>query len=144
MERTGLITSIHAESMDITLQTAAHCASCASRSSCHGDSASTITVPLRAGVTIGQSVALSMAETTLTQSALLAYLLPPVCLLVGAGVGDSLAHTNPAAMGGALVGLASGFLLLRLLSRLFRHEQLQPKIFLCSQTLDTPSRSPAP
>jgi positive regulator of sigma E activity len=145
MERTGKIIAIHDQSMDVSIQPEAHCASCASRSSCHGDSEkAVISVPLVNAMQIGQSVELHMEESTLTKSALLAYLVPPVCLLIGAGLGDGLFHHDSISIIGAGIGLACGFFLVHRLSRLFSRESLEPTVCHYPQPRDISTRSPAP
>lgn len=136
IHRHGKIISIHAEQMEVAIEAEAHCASCASRAACHGSGGQlVISVPASAEAQIGQSVDLGMEEATLTRTALLTYLVPPVCLLTGAGLGDRFGHGDPAAILGAVAGLAAGLLLVRLLSRLISRESLEPCVNTSFQPL---------
>lgn len=145
IEVSGRIVAIHGEKARVAIEQDAHCAGCASRKTCHGGSgASIIEISHPAGMLIGDKVSLGMDESTLTRSALLAYLVPPVCLIVGAGIGDTLGHSDVLAMLGALLGLLAGLCIARVLTRLFRHGSLEPNISNCPSTTTFSNRSPAP
>lgn len=141
----GKIIAIHGETARVAIEQDAHCAGCASHKTCHGGTgASIIEIRQREGMAIGERVSLGVAESTLTRSALLAYLLPPACLIIGAGMADTLAHSDGLAMLGALLGLLAGLGIARLLTRLFRQESLEPNISKCTSHTTFQNRSPAP
>ncbi len=71
-----------------------------------------IAVQCDAGVRAGDELQLSMSEGDMLKAGLLAYLLPSVLALVGAGVASS--YGDVAAVLGAVAGIAMGFLLGRL------------------------------
>lgn len=141
----GKIIAIHGETAKVAIEQDAHCAGCASRKTCHGGSGAAI-VEIRQpeGMLVGERVSLGMAESTLTRSALLAYLLPPACLITGAGLADTLAHSDAVAMLGALLGLLAGLGIARAMTRLFNQESLQPSISPCTSHATFQHRSPAP
>lgn len=95
------------------------CGGCASSSSCgvsglgkyfaHGRK--TIAVQCGANVTAGDELQLSMSEGDLLKAGLLAYLLPTVLALLGAGIAAAFGLGDIGAVLGAANGMALGFLL---------------------------------
>ncbi|MFZ2161417.1 MAG: SoxR reducing system RseC family protein [Sideroxyarcus sp.] len=95
------------------------CGGCASSSSCgvsglgkyfaHGRK--TIAVQCDANVRAGDELHLSMNEGDLLKAGLLAYLLPTVLALAGAGIAAALGMGDVGAALGAANGMALGFLL---------------------------------
>lgn len=98
------------------------CGGCKSRSSCGvsglGKYFSTNRKPIEvscdASVRAGDDLQLSMSEGDLLKAGLLAYLLPCVLTLIGAGVAAALGLGDAGAVLGAGIGFAAGFLLARL------------------------------
>lgn len=122
LTRDGRIVAIRDGRATIRVEVPPACTSCGSRGSCaSGSAASTLVeLPVSAGVRVGESVTLGLAEGSLARGALLAYLLPAVTMLLGA---VSLAGSGDlAAMGGAMAGLGLGLIGLRVLGRrMVRH-----------------------
>lgn len=95
------------------------CGGCASSSSCgvsglgkyfaHGRK--TIAVQCDANVRAGDELHLSMSEGDLLKAGLLAYLLPTVLALAGAGIAAAFGLGDIGAVLGAANGMALGFLL---------------------------------
>ena len=95
------------------------CGGCASSSSCgvsglgkyfaHGRK--TIAVQCGANVRAGDELHLSLSEGDLLRAGLLAYLLPTVLALAGAGIAAALGLGDVGAVLGAASGMAVGFLL---------------------------------
>lgn len=98
------------------------CGGCKSRSSCgvsglakyFSGNRQAIEVSCDSNVRAGDDLQLSMSEGDLLKAGLLAYLLPCVLALVGAGVAASLGGGDVSAVLGAGGGFAAGFLLARL------------------------------
>jgi len=147
IERPGRVIAIHAEVMDVRVDTAAAaaCSHCASKKTCNGDKDHQfISLPLQPDVHMGDEVILSIPERTVNISALLIYLLPALSLLLGAALGEGIRHSNPAAMLGALLGLIAGLCAARLLAKLFSQDSLAPDVHPCFQTTPHPTGSHAP
>jgi len=95
------------------------CGGCASKSSCgvsgmgkyFSHNRKAIAVPCDANVQVGDELHLSMSEGDLLKAGLLAYLLPTVLALVGAGIAASFGLGDIGAVLGAANGMAAGFLL---------------------------------
>jgi sigma-E factor negative regulatory protein RseC len=98
------------------------CGGCKSRSSCgvsglakyFSNHRGAIEVRCEAGVNAGDELQLRMSEGDLLKAGLLAYLLPCVWALVGAGVAASLGFGDAGAVLGAGLGFAAGILTARL------------------------------
>lgn len=95
------------------------CGGCASRESCgvsglgkyFSGNRKTIDVPCDANVRAGDELQLQMSEGDLLKAGLLAYLLPCVLALVGAGIASSFGLGDVGAVLGAASGMVAGFLL---------------------------------
>lgn len=95
------------------------CGGCQSRSSCgvsglgkyFSNNRKAIEVQCDASVRAGDELQLSMSEGDLLKAGLLAYLLPSVLALVGAGVAATYGLGDGGAVLGAASGMAAGFLL---------------------------------
>jgi sigma-E factor negative regulatory protein RseC len=74
-----------------------------------------------------------MPASSVTLAALLGYLLPPVCLLVGAIIASTCYEGDAAAVLGAGFGFVAGLLLARLISRFAFGRETVPSI--CSPDL---------
>lgn len=93
------------------------CGGCKSRSSCgvsglgkyFSTNRKAIAVRCDANVSAGDELQLSMSEGDLIKAGLLAYLLPCVFSLIGAGVSSSLGLGDASAALSAGVGMAAGF-----------------------------------
>lgn len=96
------------------------CGGCKSRSACgvsglgqyFSGNRKAIEVQCDASVTAGDELRLSMSEGDMLKAGLLAYLLPSVMALAGAGMAAS--HGDVAAVLGAAIGVAVGLLLGRI------------------------------
>jgi sigma-E factor negative regulatory protein RseC len=95
------------------------CGGCSSRSVCgvsglgkyFSHNRKTIAVQCDANVRAGDELQLSMSEGDLLKAGLLAYLLPTVLALVGAGIAAAFGLGDIGAVLGAANGMAAGFLL---------------------------------
>ena len=95
------------------------CGGCASRSSCgvsglgkyFSGRRKAIAVRCDADVRAGDELQLSMSEGDLLKAGLLAYVLPSVMAMAGAGAASSLGLGDGAAVLGATAGIAAGLLL---------------------------------
>lgn len=98
------------------------CNGCQVRSSCgvsglakyFSNNRHAIEVRCDASVQAGDEILLSMSKGDLLRSGLLAYVLPSVLMLAGAGVATSFGLGDIGAVLGACIGFATGFLLARL------------------------------
>ncbi|MBS1208401.1 MAG: positive regulator of sigma RseC/MucC [Proteobacteria bacterium] len=134
IERRGKVIAIHTDSIQVAMQPESACSACGARRACQGEAAGRVfSLPLHPGLRCGDTVSLQMESGTLTLSALIAYLLPAITLILGAWCGEWLGQSDNFAMSGAALGLAGGMFAARLLARLFSHTELQPNVQACFQ-----------
>ena len=114
------------------------CQGCSSKSACNtlgGDTKDVVlVVKNELNAQPGDRVQLAMAEANVLKASAALYLLPALALMAGAGLGWQLAPLlawgrDPASMVGAALGLLTGLLGTRILSkRLSRTERFAPRI----------------
>ncbi len=100
------------------------CGSCQTRSHCgvaglgkyFSGNRQPVSVPCDTPVSEGDALQVAMSETDFLKAGLLAYLLPSLCTIIGACLADAMAYGDAGAALGALAGLASGLLLLRIIA----------------------------
>lgn len=98
------------------------CGSCQTRSSCgvsglgkyFSSNRKAIAVHCATDIQAGDELQLTMSENDLLKAGLLAYLLPSVLSLVGAGIASSSGLGDGGAVLGMLAGFSTGLLLVRL------------------------------
>jgi sigma-E factor negative regulatory protein RseC len=115
------------------------CGGCGNRGTCASGSTTVqnLEMVLPAGAKVGDQVTVSMPSSSITQAAILGYLLPPVLLLLGAISADLVYGSDFAAVLGAVSGLVFGLLLARLVSHLALGKGISPSA--CSSDLPTDS-----
>jgi sigma-E factor negative regulatory protein RseC len=72
-----------------------------------------ISVQCDATVRAGDELHMTMSEVDFFKAGVLAYLLPSLFTIVGAGLAATLAYGDAGAVAGAVLGFASGLLLVR-------------------------------
>jgi len=140
LEAEGVIVKIGQEGVFVETSRASACGSCSSKEGCGtstlsqllGNKASTFQVLNPIGAALGERVVIGMEEAALLKSSLLMYLVPLAFLLAGAILGGWLAPVrlqDAYALGGMFVGLALGFVALKLISASAgTNSQFQPVI----------------
>jgi sigma-E factor negative regulatory protein RseC len=122
IETTARVVTAENGTVMVEPSTQSGCGGCASRSSCgvsglgkyFSHNRKAIAVQCDANVRAGDELQLSMSEGDLLKAGLMAYLLPSVLALVGAGIAASFGLGDVGAVFGAAAGIALGFLLGRL------------------------------
>jgi sigma-E factor negative regulatory protein RseC len=145
MERTGRIIAIHSTGMDVQVQTPSACGHCGSKQSCHGsEESSLVSLPLSPGAKVGEEVNISIDAGTVNVSAVLAYLLPAITLIIGAWVGESMQKDSIASIVGALLGMVLGLCAIPVLLRvLVPGNKLTPNVEACpGAPISNPTRKP--
>ena len=105
MERTGEVTAIHGEYIEITFCRPADCEKC---NACHGGKSQT-TLTLKGKANLGDYAVVQMPVKTFMQASAMAYAIPLIALLAGMFIGGALFPTAQDAAGliGALIGLGA-------------------------------------
>lgn len=130
IERSGEVTGIEQGLAMIRLAQSSGCSGCGSRGTCSSGNAPAQIVSLRlpAGTRVGDQVSVSISAASMTLAAILGYVLPPSGLLAGAVIASVFFVGDAAAVLGAGLGLACGFILMRLLSRTSFFRKQQPSV----------------
>lgn len=145
IEIKGRVIAIASDHARVAIEQDEHCASCGARGACHGSTpAQVIDVCLDSGMQVGDQISLGMSEATVARSAILAYLVPPVCLVACAGLTNSLFHSDGMSILGAALGLVLGLGVVRYMTRFFGPGSLEPCISHCPAPTSFPNRSSAP
>ena len=121
IETSARVVSAESGVVRIEPATESGCGGCKSRSSCgvsglgkyFSSTRSAIEIRCDVPVVIGDELQLSMSEGDLFKAGLLAYLLPSVLALVGAGIVTTLGGGDVGAVLGAVAGFCIAFLLAR-------------------------------
>ena len=122
IETTARVVSSDNGTVMVQPSTQSGCGGCGSRSMCgvsglgkyFSGNRKSIAVKCDANVRAGDELQLSMSEGDMLKAGLLAYLLPSVLALVGAGVAAAYGWGDAGAVLGAAAGVALGLLLGRL------------------------------
>lgn len=137
IERPARVIAIHAEIMQVEVDSASACGQCRSKKNCHGEHSTRVFVLPRApGLQAGDAVNLGLAAHSLERAALLAYGVPALSLVLGALLGSWLGQNDVASMIGSALGLAGSLLAVRLLAYLFRDTCLKANV---EATLQAPN-----
>jgi len=137
IERSGEVTSIEQGVAQIRLAQSSGCSGCGSRGSCSSASVPTqiVTLHLSTDTRVGDQVSVSISAASMTLVAMLGYVLPPVGLLAGAVIASLFFAGDAPAVLGAGLGLASGFILMRQISRTAFFRKQQPSVCRTSSPL---------
>ena len=138
IERDGVVTGIDHGLAQIRLAQSSGCSGCGSRGSCSSANAPAqiVSLHLPAGTRVGDQVSVSISAASMTLAAILGYVLPPVGLLAGAVIASLFFTGDAPAVLGAGLGLASGFILMRQISRTAFFRKQQPSVCPTSSPLE--------
>ena len=139
VERHGTVVGLAHGLAHIRLERDAACSGCGSHGSCATGSAAPKVIELAVPehTRLGDRVSVSTPASSVALAALIGYLLPPVCLLLGAIAAASAYAGDLAAVLGAGVGLLAGLLLVRLISSLIPGRA--PSSSLCFRSFQSDS-----
>lgn len=118
VERSGEVIGLDNGVAKIRLELASGCSGCGSQATCSSGSARTreVFMELPAGTMVGDQITVSLPSSSVALAAVVGYLLPLLCLLLGAIAADTFYGGNVAAVLGAVSGFVSGLLLARLIA----------------------------
>lgn len=139
VERHGTVVGLANGLAHIRLERDAACSGCGSHGSCATGNAAPRVIELAVPehTRLGDWVSVSTPASSVALAALIGYLLPPVCLLLGAVVAASTDAGDPAAVLGAGIGLLAGLLLVRLISSLLPDRAMSSS--LCHRSFQSDS-----
>lgn len=120
-ETEALVVALHGNDALVRVESQGGCGRCHEPGGCGGQSLSQMfcakpreyALPNTVMAQVGERVVLGVPEGVLNRTAMLAYVVPVLAVLLGALVGRSWGGSDGAAVIGAALGLGSGWLLLR-------------------------------
>lgn len=112
MERTGEVTAVQGQWLEITFCRPADCEKC---HACHGGQKTT-SLRIRGEAKVGDYAVVSMPENTIYRASLIAYALPLAGLVIGMMLGETILPDRNSLGGviGGVIGLAIPALIIRL------------------------------
>lgn len=112
MERTGEVTAVNGEWLEITFCRPADCEKC---HACHGGQKTTM-LRIKGMAKVGDYAVVSMPESMVYRASMIAYALPLAGLIVGMMAGEALLpdHNSLGGIIGGVIGLALPVLVIRL------------------------------
>lgn len=112
MERTGEVTAVQGQWLEITFCRPADCEKC---HACHGGQKTTF-LRIRGEAKVGDYAVVSMPENTIYRASLIAYALPLAGLVIGMMLGETILPDRNSLGGviGGVIGLAIPALIIRL------------------------------
>lgn len=136
IEETGKVVAVEEDAVWVETIRQSSCQSCSAKSSCGHSALSKLgrsTVHLRAGTrqqyAVGDEVVIGVPESVVVTSSVLAYLMPLVVALLFALPVDAWTGSDGLTALAGLVGLAAGFIALRLHFKRNQHdERYQPQV----------------
>jgi sigma-E factor negative regulatory protein RseC len=150
----GVVKELKGERARVTTQRGAACADCGTRHACKalgGSDEAEITALNRAEARVGDVVELVLPEKALLWASVMVYLLPIVCLLIGAVLGNAyhremgLSADGASAIGalcGLAVGLSGTWLASRRAARTGSTMPVIERVVEQGSSLDRPDRTP--
>lgn len=144
IEEAGQIVDVQGEFAWVECERRSACGGCASREGCgtgviaraFGRRTVTLKVLNRIGAGVGERVVIGLAESGLVRGALAVYAVPLLGLFAGALCGQWLsAGSDPAAIAGAVAGLAGGLYWLARFSRRARRDTAYQPVTLRRQAV---------
>ncbi|MGL5949708.1 MAG: SoxR reducing system RseC family protein [Aeromonas sp.] len=127
-EEIATVIALTATGAEVRCERRSACSGCAQRSRCASGTVSqalpnhsqTLQITLTEPVAVGDVIRLGINQHGVLRAASWVYLLPLALLLLGAGSGEAVAHAlgwgEGLSIAGGVLGCASGFLLLRVIS----------------------------
>lgn len=127
MERTGEVTSVQGEWLEITFCRPGDCEKC---HACMGGQ-KTAALRVKGEARVGDHAVVSMPEATVTKASAIAYLLPLAALMIGMFIGDALSagSSSVGAIIGGVIGIAVALLIVLLTEGIRRRSpKWQPQL----------------
>ncbi len=135
-EEIGTIVEVKGNQAAVGMEKGEYCNHCAAKTACQpmGETRRRVMVTNTPGAQVGDRVALSYQAKSRLMAASIVSLLPIICLFLGYFLGNFLFQGEGVKVISALVGLAVGFLILKVLNTLMAgRSDLAPQIIRVEQ-----------
>ena len=127
MENKGIITKIKGDMVTINLYKSSSCSHCSSCSE-QGKMGSQFEFKIKQKVELGDLVTLEIAEKEVLKAAIIAYIMPPIFMILGYIVADHLGFSEMQSIFGSFLGLGVGFIFLAIYDRFFAKKTIDEEI----------------
>lgn len=131
MVNKGIVTKIKGDTVAVKLYKSSSCShcSCCSESNKMG---SDFEFKINQKVELGDLVTLEISEKDVVKAAMIAYVFPPIMMILGYIVADHLGFSEMQSIAGSFIGLVIGFIFLAIYDRFFAKKTIDEEIKIVS------------
>ena len=127
MVNKGIITKINANTVTVKLyksSSCSHCSCCSETNKMGSD----FEFKVNQNVELGDLVTLEISEKDVVKAAFIAYIFPPILMILGYIVADHLGFSEMQSIFGSFLGLGVGFIFLAIYDRFFAKKTIDEEI----------------
>ena len=131
MVNKGIITKINANTVTVKLyksSSCSHCSCCSETNKMGSD----FEFKVNQNVELGDLVTLEISEKDVVKAAFIAYIFPPILMILGYIVADHLGLSEMQSIFGSFLGLGVGFIFLAIYDRFFAKKTIDEEIKIIS------------
>ena len=131
MVNKGIITKINANTVTVKLyksSSCSHCSCCSETNKMGSD----FEFKVNQNVELGDLVTLEISERDVVKAAFIAYIFPPILMILGYIVADHLGFSEMQSIFGSFLGLGVGFIFLAIYDRFFAKKTIDEEIKIIS------------
>ena len=131
MVNKGIITKINANTVTVKLyksSSCSHCSCCSETNKMGSD----FEFKVNQNVELGDLVTLEISEKDVVKAAFIAYIFPPILMILGYIVADHLGFSEMPSIFGSFLGLGVGFIFLAIYDRFFAKKTIDEEIKIIS------------
>lgn len=131
MENKGIVTQVRGDRVSIKLyksSSCSHCSQCSEASKYGKD----FEFKIDRAVNLGDLVTLEISEKDVIKAAAIAYILPPIFMILGYIITNNLGFSEGKSILGSFIGLAFAFLFLFIYDRFFAKKNIDEEIKIIS------------
>ena len=131
MVNKGIITKINANTVTVKLYKSSSCSHCSCCSETN-KTGSDFEFKVNQNVELGDLVTLEISEKDVVKAAFIAYIFPPILMILGYIVADHLGFSEMQSIFGSFLGLGVGFIFLAIYDRFFAKKTIDEEIKIIS------------
>ena len=131
MVNQGIVTKINGDTIAIKLYKSSSCSHCSCCSEAN-KMGSNFEFKINQKVELGDLVTLEISEKDVVKAAFIAYIFPPIFMILGYIVADYLEFSETKSIIGSFLGLGVGFIFLAVYDRIFAKKTIDEEIKIVS------------
>ena len=131
MVNKGIVTKINGDTIAIKLYKSSSCSHCSCCSEAN-KMGSNFEFKINQKVELGDLVTLEISEKDVVKAAFIAYIFPPIFMILGYIVADYLEFSETKSIIGSFLGLGVGFIFLAVYDRIFANKTIDEEIKIVS------------